>query len=664
MSPSRIADQVGRVLGGRYRLITPIGTGASGHVFLADDATLGRRVAVKCLHAALAGDEVFLRRFRAEAQAAAALNHPHIMAVIDWGEDGDGPFLVLEHLGGGSLRDMLDAGHRLSPAQATAVGLEAAKGLAYAHRRGLVHRDIKPANLLFDEESRLCVADFGLARALAEAAWTEPVGALMGTARYSSPEAAQGHPVDGRADLYALGLVLIEAVTGKVPFSADTTIATLMARIGTPAPVPDAMGPLGPVVATMTRPEFAERPEAPTLVAALESVARALPPPEALPLAPPGPRQSAGAQVDSTDLGRPAPPLIVLPGRDPDLRPDGRLEAPPGNGAGARPDAGPGHAVRRDPETSGPDLDPSVPGPPYTGRARRRRWPWVVVAAVAALVLAAGGVAGYQVLGVPSYRVPQLRGLALARAETVVGRAPYRFHLVSHGRQYDPTVVAGAVVSQSPLAGSQLRRGDAVQVVVSRGPAPRAVPSLASLDQTTAVGRLTAAGFSYQLSPAYSETVASGKVMAWAPDHGPQPRGTRVTVTISQGPRPRTVPDFSGGDTYGQAASQLQGLGLVPLRQGVYSDTVSAGQVVTTSPGPGLTVPRGADVTVSVSLGPHLVTMPNLYGHPGSQAVSSLQAAGLRVHVYGPDPSGPVIFTDPQPGSTVHYGATVSIYVL
>ncbi|MGH9063655.1 MAG: serine/threonine-protein kinase, partial [Acidimicrobiales bacterium] len=218
MSPSRIADQVGRVLGGRYRLLRPLGSGASGHVFLAEDATLGRRVAVKLLHTALAGDEAFLRRFRAEAQAAAALNHPHIMGVLDWGEDDDGPFLVLEHLGGGSLRDLLDMGHRLSAAQAARVGAEAARGLAYAHRRGLVHRDIKPPNLLFDEEGRLCIADFGLARALAEAAWTEPVGALLGTARYSSPEAAQGLSVDGRADLYALGLVLIEAVTGTAPF--------------------------------------------------------------------------------------------------------------------------------------------------------------------------------------------------------------------------------------------------------------------------------------------------------------------------------------------------------------------------------------------------------------------------------------------------------------
>src|SRR5688500_9905924 len=158
MAMSRIADHVCRVLGGRYRLLAPIGTAGSAHVFLAEDVTLRRQVAVKILHAALAEDESFLRRFRAEAQQAAALNHPNIMRVFDWGESDDGPYLVLEYLGGGSLRDVLDSGPLLSASQALLVGLEAARALDYAHRRRLVHRDIKPANLLFDDEGRLCIA--------------------------------------------------------------------------------------------------------------------------------------------------------------------------------------------------------------------------------------------------------------------------------------------------------------------------------------------------------------------------------------------------------------------------------------------------------------------------------------------------------------------------
>ena len=185
--------------GGRYRLVAPVGTGASATVYLADDVQLRRRVAVKMLHPSLADDPAFLRRFRAEAQAAAGLNHPNIMAVFDWGEDERRrPTSCSSTSAAAACARMLDRGRLLTPSQALMVGLEAARGLDYAHRRGFVHRDIKPANLLFGEDRRLRIADFGLARALAEAAWTEPAGVLLGTARYASPEQAKGEPLDGK----------------------------------------------------------------------------------------------------------------------------------------------------------------------------------------------------------------------------------------------------------------------------------------------------------------------------------------------------------------------------------------------------------------------------------------------------------------------------------
>ncbi|MGZ0228818.1 MAG: protein kinase domain-containing protein, partial [Acidimicrobiales bacterium] len=187
MTAGRMGDHIGRVLDNRYRLVSSIGAGASGQVFLADDIRLRRRVAVKLLHEALATDSMFLRRFESEARLVGGLNHPHIMAVHDWGQD-QVPYLVTEYLSGGSLRSMLDNGERLSPSQALVIGLEAARALDHAHRRGLVHRDIKPDNLLFDEDGRVRIADFGLARALAEASVTEPDGAFVGTARYASPE--------------------------------------------------------------------------------------------------------------------------------------------------------------------------------------------------------------------------------------------------------------------------------------------------------------------------------------------------------------------------------------------------------------------------------------------------------------------------------------------
>ncbi len=250
-----ISDSIGRVLGKRYRLLSALGTGASAHVYLAEDVSLQRHVAVKVLQPALASDEAFLKRFRAEARSVASLNHPHVLRVFDWGEDTDGPYLVLEYLGGGSLRDLLDRGDRLTHSQAAHLGTEVAQGLAYAHARGLVHRDIKPANLLFDEEGRVRVADFGVARALAEAAYTEPAGAMVGTARYISPESAEGKPLDGRADVYSLALVLYEALSGSVPFVSDTTQGTIMARIGSPLPPNDALGPLDDVLARAAAPE-------------------------------------------------------------------------------------------------------------------------------------------------------------------------------------------------------------------------------------------------------------------------------------------------------------------------------------------------------------------------------------------------------------------------
>ncbi|MFN0028842.1 MAG: protein kinase domain-containing protein [Acidimicrobiales bacterium] len=300
------ADLIGRVLAGRYRLIAPVGSGASAQVYMADDVRLRRRVAVKVLHPGLAGDPTFLRRFQAEAQAAAALNHPNVLAVYDWGRDdepGAGeavPFLVTEYLDGGSLRAVLD--HRrgqgtdrdpdqagtLSLSQGLVVALEVCRGLHYAHTRGFVHRDIKPANLLFGEDRRLRIADFGLARALAEASWTEPEGVVLGTARYASPEQAAGLPIDARSDLYSLALVLVECVTGRVPHTADTTLGTLRARIDRDITVDDAVfGPLTELIEAAGRADPAARISAARFGAGLMATAELLAPPAPLQLVPP-----------------------------------------------------------------------------------------------------------------------------------------------------------------------------------------------------------------------------------------------------------------------------------------------------------------------------------------------------------------------------------------
>ena len=257
------------------------------------------------LHEALAGDADFLRRFRAEARSAQPSAIPMSLRSTT-GATTRSQFIVTEYLAGGSLRALLDSGELLSPGQALLVGLEAARALDYAHRRGFVHRDIKPANLLFGEEGRLRVADFGLARALAEAAWTEPQGAVLGTARYASPELATGEQLTGKADVYSLALVLIEAVTGQVPFTADTTLGTLMARVNKALAVPEALGPLRRVLERAGAADPADRIDARTMAGGLLAAARGLGQPGPLPLAGALPRGDAPVTDARPDIAQPS----------------------------------------------------------------------------------------------------------------------------------------------------------------------------------------------------------------------------------------------------------------------------------------------------------------------------------------------------------------------
>ncbi|MGH9177925.1 MAG: PASTA domain-containing protein [Acidimicrobiales bacterium] len=627
MATSRMADRVGRVLGNRYRLLTPIGSGASAQVFLAEDVTLRRRVAVKVLHPAMAEDEPFLRRFRAEAQQAAALNHPHVMRVFDWGESSEGPFLVLEHLGGGSLRDILDAGHRLSPSQALTVGLEAAKALEYAHRRGLVHRDVKPANLVFDEEGRLCVADFGLARALAEAAWTEPAGVILGTARYASPEQAKGLSVDGKADVYSLALVLVEAVTGQVPFSADTTIATLMARIDATMEVPEELGPLVPALTGATAPDPADRLDARELVTALDQAARHLPAPAPVPLVP--------APVDGD--------TVVLDLDDPDLTKLGT--------------AAPGPA---DPDGTELGLESSAEMVLPAAHRRRRRWPWVLVALLFA-VAAAAAVPAIRTALLPEHAVPSLRGKTIAQARAEV--ADEEFKVRTGPDRFDEDLPPGQILEQDPPPRRELREGGTVTVWLSKGPAPRAVPDLTDLDQAAAEKALTDRGLVAKVVPQPDEQVPKGTVLSWSPTGQELQKGTEVTVTVSAGPAPREIPDV-GGKSYDEAAALLAGAGLKAEKAEVFSSDVEKGLVVSTKPVVGRTAERDSVVTVNVSKGPDTVPVPDVAGRSVADATAALQAAGLQVSGTGGRPGGRLVFlTDPQPGTKVVRGTGVFLFV-
>jgi serine/threonine-protein kinase len=661
-----ISDSIGRVLGKRYRLLSALGTGASAHVYLAEDVSLQRHVAVKVLQPGLAADEAFLKRFRAEARSVASLNHPHVLRVFDWGEENDEPYLVLEYLGGGSLRDLEDRGVKLSHAQAAQLGAEVAQGLAYAHLRGLVHRDIKPANLLFDEEGRVRIADFGVARALAEAAWTEPAGAMVGRARYIAPVAAEGKSVDGKADVYSLSLVLYEAVTGTVPFVTDTTMGTLAARIGQPLPHDPLLGPLDDVLARAAAPDVTARLDAAGLGARLGALAAALPTPAPLPLvfahversAPIAGFQAPGVG-ELTDSGVTA---VAAGGAI-----SATAVAPSLAGAPVGTKAGPGEIFDAEPHGGAATAGGRGAPPRRRGRSWGSGKTWAIVAGVVAAVLLAAGLVvafGTNVL-TASHPTPTLTSLTVAQARTQLAKV--HMDLAQGPPAKSISVGAGDIVSQTPKAGVSAKEGTTVTVVVSDGPPNVTVPSLAGMTCAQATTALQAAHFKSVCAPgAYNNNVATGVLDLWSigstQNPTKAPYGSTITLVPSLGHQPATVPNIPTSYSFAQAQAALQAVGLTATQNNQSNPTVPQGQVISTTPASGAQAPYGSAVTVNVSTGPPTVAVPNVQGDTTQQATTVLQGAGLSVSGVSGNPNNNVTGTQPSIGSTVPTGSSVQLF--
>ncbi|HEX4493985.1 MAG TPA: PASTA domain-containing protein [Acidimicrobiia bacterium] len=633
MATNGANDLAGRVLAGRYRLLAPIGTGASGRVYAAEDIRLKRRVAVKVLHAALAEDAGFLRRFRAEAQVAASLHHPNIMAVYDWGED-EQPFMVVELLEGGSLRGLLDRGTHLSIPQAARIGRDVAAALDYAHSRGIVHRDIKPANLLFDEHGSVRIADFGLARALAEASWTEPSGAVFGTARYASPEQARGVQLDARSDLYSLALVLVESVTGSIPFAADTTIGTLAARTQQPIVAPAELGPLQAPIERAGQLDPATRyPDAATMESALTDVVEAVPRPEPLEL--PGIADSSDPHP-TTAVARAATAALF----------DQDTAATEAIAVDFQP-IGATHTVRG-----------RLGLPPRTDKQRSRQRRLVPLAVLVAFAVATAlSTSALAKVGASGRAAPGLVGLMRDKAEQTASGADFQVH-VEQRASADPS---GVVVSQDPAPGSWFYGGGTINVVVSSGPAPVTVPPVLNLQTATAVAKLRAAGFTTTVVKGYRQNTKKGLIYQQRPvQNQTLTPGRPVTIWESQGPAPVQIPDLHGL-TCAQATTQLTSSHLVPTCTQVFDDLTPKDVVVGTTPGVGATVNQGTPITINVSKGPELVTVPRVIGKTVASAKAKLQNLGFVVHVdlalYSP--SAHVFDQLPEPGTRAPKGSTV-----
>jgi serine/threonine-protein kinase len=619
----------------------------------------------------------------------ASLNHPHVLRVFDWGEDTDGPYLVLEYLGGGSLRDLLDRGVRLSHSQAAAIGTEVAQGLAYAHARGLVHRDIKPANLLFDEEGRVRVADFGVARALAEAAWTEPQGAMVGTARYMSPEAAEGRPVDGRADVYSLAIVLYEAVTGTVPFVTDTTMGTLAARIGQPLPHHSDLGPLDEVLRRAAAPDVATRLDAAGLAARLGALSSALPTPAPLPLvmnhggatAPingfraPGVAEltevaaitAAGTTAAAADAGAAMTAAGTAAAGTtgviaaPDVGSSATATVAAAAPVGTR--AGPGEIFDAEPHGAGPRT------PPPSRKAKRsHRRAWIIAAVVLVALLIAGGLAAAfnAKAFTPSHPVPALTGLSLEAAQSAASKVHMNVH-ASGTRVHSITVATGDVVAQNPTAGTSQKEGSTVTVVLSSGLPSVSVPSLSGMTCAQATTTLEAAHFKAVCAPPrYDNTTPAGQLVVWSigstANPTSAPYGSTITLVPSQGHSPVTVPAIPSNFTFSEAQAALQAVGLSASQNPQSNSTVPAGNVIDTSPPSGTAAPYGSTVTVNVSTGAPTTQVPNVLNQNVAQATAHMVQAGLTVSGVSGPPNKPVVGTQPAIGATVKVGSAVQLF--
>jgi eukaryotic-like serine/threonine-protein kinase len=657
-------DRVQRTLAGRYRLLVALGAGESAEVYLAQDLALGRRVAIKLLRPELDNNQAFLRSLRAEARAVAVLSHPNIMGVFDWVEDVDGPFLVLEYLARGSLWDMLDRGIRLTPGEAARIGAQVARGLAYAHSRGLIHRDIKPANLLFDEEGRVRITDFGIARALAEAAWTEPGGPFIGTPRYSAPEQVQGGPLDGRSDVYSLALVLYESVTGVVPFTSDTVDETLMARVGQPLPLHPALGPLYELLARAADPDLTARLDAARLAALLEEAAELWPAASI-----PGARSDEAwiATTIGTGVGVPlhheaavaTPPLpATAPTPATPLTPP--TPAPP-RGERMHTAHYPQPAPGKPKSVGAPSRPQSSPSGPE--RHRRRRWLWVT--AIVVVALAGAGLSWQKKIFTPSHPVPSLKGLSPAAARVDLART--HLLLAVGGSASSTTVPLGDVISEQPSTSTPLKEGDVVTVVLSNGLPIETVPSLVGLNCDGATRVLAANHLGASCPPAaaaYNDGIPAGVILNWSYQNRlnvtQAPYGSTIIIATSLGKHVVTIPSLPSA-TYAQARSTLRSDGLVVTEVQESSTTVPNGSVTRTLPPAGSGVVVGGSVVVFVSRGPAIVKIPNVRHDSVADATTALENAGFSVGSVDGSNDGDVVSTDPAAGQFAAQGSTVDL---
>ncbi|KDS92749.1 hypothetical protein DHOM_09475 [Dermabacter hominis 1368] len=677
-------------------------------VYRGFDERLHRPVALKIMHPHLADNPEFISRFSREARSAARLTHPHVVNVYDQGEDQGRVYLAMQLVEGETLRDELRRDKTLSLKRALRVGRDVLAALDAAHRSGIIHRDIKPENVLVNAERDILVADFGLARAVGSAT-TSATGTLLGTVAYVSPEVVTRGVSDARSDLYSWGIMMFEMLVGRTPFQGDSAVHIAYQHAHEDIPAPSQFAPGIPAsvdsIITWAASRLpASRPtRAHEVLLALDEALDTLSPTELAYRAHPAPNVKANAETAGvprltrqfspstarTDsASSPASPVSPVSPASPSneaLLDDktsekfwendtsGRELSTTGSGAGA--------AVRkkfelREQPSDSPDADESIREVTLTGPRRSRgahaseshpspALRLLALASVLALVAALvfGGVRWYDTEGPGGARtVPLVAGATLSDAEAALTAQQLT---VTTAQAYSDDVPKGHVISSDPATGAEVRKGSSVRLTISLGQELFDVPQVKGQAVSDATSALTDAGFQVNETREYSADVPKDIVISQDPADASLPAGTHVTLTVSDGPEPVEVPSVAGSERKA-AIKAIEGAGLVPKVNEQYNSNVPAGQVISQDPAGATSVLPGSEVKISISLGPNLVGVPDVFRKSEADARAALEKAGLKVQVVYErgTPVFGLVSQQSQPGGTkVPRGSTVTITV-
>ena len=585
-----------RLLGGRYELDGVVGRGGMAEVYRARDIRLDRIVAIKTLRTDLARDQIFQARFRREAQSAASLNHPSIVAVYDTGEDMTSgvpvPYIVMEYVDGRTVRDLLQEGHRLLPERSLEIIDGVLRALDYSHQAGIVHRDIKPGNVMVTRNGDVKVMDFGIARAMSDAQATMTQTAqVIGTAQYLSPEQARGERVDSRSDLYSTGCLLYELLTGRPPFTGDSPVAIAYQHVRENPVPPSRVDPDVP-------------PWADGIV--LKAMAKS-----------PADRYQTAADMRA-DLQRAASgmPVAAAPPTRFDMYPQTQRMGTGAMMAGATSQIPPVE-----------DYDYDEPGSDYAGRGgagggTNRRWiPWVL--GVVLVIAVVGGVAYYLLAGAgKTYAVPLVNGEPVATAQAQIQAQHLRSTLVYRNSN---SVKANTVINSNPAEGNNVPANTLVTLFVSKGQAPVAVPNVVGQQQDQAAATLQAKGFKVDTKTDATSSSPAGQVISQNPSGGTAAPGATITITVSGGAV--SVPSVVG-DSQATASQVLTTAGFqVSVQQGSGPAQYANGTVFSQQPANG-SASKGSTVTIFVQNGQSPSAPPTDTTTPTETPTSPTPATG------------------------------------